>query len=75
MDKKTGRPFVVDDEEITSEVTFTPETSNAEVTESFTFDGSAVTKETDIVVCESLYSEDAVSYTHLQGRIPNCLSR
>lgn len=64
IDKKTGKPFVVDDEEITSEVTFTPETSNGEVTVSFTFDGSAVTKETDIVVFESLYSEDVEIATH-----------
>lgn len=64
MDKKTGKPFVVDDEEITSEVTFTPETSNGEVTVSFTFEGSAVTKETDIVVFESLYSEDVEIATH-----------
>lgn len=64
MDKKTGKPFVVDDEEITSEVTFTPETSNGEVTVSFTFDGSVVTKETDIVVFESLYSEDVEIASH-----------
>ena len=64
MDKKTGKPFVVDDENITAEVTFTPETSNGEVTVSFTFDGSAVTKETDIVVFESLYSEDVEIATH-----------
>lgn len=31
---------------------------------SFTFDGSAVTKETDIVVFESLYSEDVEIATH-----------
>ena len=64
MDKKTGKPFVVDDENITAEVTFTLETSNGEVTVSFTFDGSAVTKETDIVVFESLYSEDVEIATH-----------
>ena len=64
MDKKTGKPFVVDDEEINAEVTFTPETSNGEVTVSFTFDGSAVTKETDIVVFEHLYSEDVEIATH-----------
>lgn len=64
MDKKTGKPFVVDDENITAEVTFTLETSNSEVTVSFTFDGSAVTKETDIVVFESLYSEDVEIATH-----------
>lgn len=57
MDKKTGKPFVVDDEEITSEATFTPETSNGEVTVSFTFDGSVITKETEIVVFETLYRE------------------
>lgn len=55
MDKATGKPFLVDGKEITSEVTFTAEKANSEVTVSFTFDGSIITKDTDAVVFESLY--------------------
>lgn len=57
MDKATGKPFLVDGKEITSEVTFTAEKANSEVTVSFTFDGSVITKETEIVVFETLYHE------------------
>ena len=57
MDKATGKPFLVDGKEITSEVTFTAEKANSEVTVSFTFDGSVITKETEIVVFETLYRE------------------
>ncbi len=64
MDKKTGKPFLVDGEEITSEVTFTPETADGEVTVTFTFDGSAITKDTDIVVFESLYNNGLEIATH-----------
>lgn len=55
MDKGTGKPFLVDGKEITSEVTFTAEKADGKVTVSFTFDGSIITKDTDIVVFESLY--------------------
>lgn len=55
IDKATGKPFLVDDKEITSEVTFTAEKANSEVIVSFTFDGSAITKDTEIVVFETLY--------------------
>lgn len=57
MDKATGKAFFVDDKEVCSEVTFTPETADGEVTVSFTFDGSVITKETEIVVFETLYRE------------------
>ena len=57
MDKSTGKAFLVDGKEIRSEVTFTPETADGEVTVSFTFDGSVITKETEIVVFETLYRE------------------
>lgn len=64
MDKKTGKPFLVDDEKITSEVIFAPETSDGEVTVTFTFDGFAITKDTDIVVFENLFSDDVEIATH-----------
>lgn len=57
MDKSTGKAFLVDGKEVCSEVTFTPETADGEVTVSFTFDGSAITKDTEIVVFETLYRE------------------
>lgn len=58
MDKSTGKQFLVDGKEVCSEVTFTPETADGEVTVSFTFDGSVITKETEIVAFETLYREE-----------------
>ena len=57
MDKSTGKAFLVDGKEVCSEVTFTPETADGEVTVSFTFDGSAITKDTEIVAFETLYRD------------------
>lgn len=64
MDKATGKPFLVDGKEITSEVTFTAEKANSEVTVSFTFDGSVITKETEVVVFEALYREGTEIAVH-----------
>ena len=64
MDKATGKPFLVDGKEITSEVTFTAEKANSEVTVSFTFDGSVITTETEIVVFEALYREGTEIAVH-----------
>lgn len=64
MDKATGKPFLVDGKEITSEVTFTAEKANSEVTVSFTFDGSVITKETEIVVFETLYRDETKIAVH-----------
>ena len=64
MDKSTGKAFLVDGKEVSSEVTFTPETADGEVTVSFTFDGSAITKDTEIVVFETLYSDKTEIAVH-----------
>ena len=64
MDKSTGKQFLVDGKEVCSEVTFTPETSDGEVTVSFTFDGSVITKETEIVAFETLYREGTEIAVH-----------
>ena len=64
MDKSTGKQFLVDGKEVSSEVTFTPETADGEVTVSFTFDGSVITKETEIVVFETLYREGTEIAVH-----------
>ena len=64
MDKSTGKQFLVDGKEVCSEVTFTPETADGEVTVSFTFDGSVITKETEIVVFETLYRDGTKIAVH-----------
>lgn len=64
MDKSTGKQFLVDGKEVSSEVTFTPETADGEVTVSFTFDGSAITKDTEIVVFETLCREGTEIAVH-----------
>lgn len=64
MDKSTGKAFLVDGKELTSEVTFTPEESCGEVTVRFTFGGSKVTKQTDLVVFEALYYDGAELAAH-----------
>jgi len=64
MDKSTGKAFLVDGKEVFSEVTFTPGKSDGEVTVSFTFDGSAITKDTEIVVFETLYRDKTEIAVH-----------
>lgn len=64
MDKSTGKQFLVDGKEVCSKVTFTPETADGEVTVSFTFDGSVITKETEIVAFETLCREGTEIAVH-----------
>ena len=64
MDKSTGKAFLVDGKEVCSEVTFTPETADGEVTVSFTFDGSIITKDTEIVAFETLYRDETEIAVH-----------
>ena len=64
MDKSTGKQFLVDGKEVCSEVTFTPETADGEVTVSFTFDGSVITQDTEIVVFETLYRDETEIAVH-----------
>lgn len=64
MDKSTGKAFLVDGKEVCSEVTFTPETADGEVTVSFTFDGSVINKDTEIVAFETLYREGTEIAVH-----------
>lgn len=64
MDKSTGKQFLVDGKEVCSEITFTPETADGELTISFTFDGSVITKDTEIVVFETLYREGTEIAVH-----------
>ena len=62
MDKSTGKPFMVKGKEITSTVKFVPDKADGKVEVTFTFDGSAIKKDTDLVVFETLY-RDGVELT------------
>lgn len=62
MDKSTGKPFVAKGKEITSTVKFVPDKADGKVEVTFTFDGSAIKKDTDLVVFETLY-RDGVELT------------
>ena len=64
MDKATGKAFLLDGEEITSEVTFTPEKSSGEVKVEFTFDAAGISEKTDIVVFEAVYHEKVLLAVH-----------
>lgn len=62
MDKSTRKPFKVKGKEITSTVKFVPDKADGKVEVTFTFDGSAIKKDTDLVVFETLY-RDGVELT------------
>lgn len=57
MDKSTGKPLMIDGEEIHAETVFTPEKPSGEVIVEFTFDAKCIKTNTDIVVFESLYRD------------------
>lgn len=59
MDKATGKPFKVKGKEITSTVKFVPDKTDGKVEVTFTFEGSAIKKDTELVVFETL-SRDGV---------------
>ena len=64
MDKSTGKPFKVKGKEITSTVKFVPDKANGKVEVTFTFDGSAIKKDTKLVVFETLYRDGVELTTH-----------
>lgn len=64
MDKATGKPFMVKGKEITSTVKFVPDKANGKVEVTFTFDGSAIKKDTKLVVFETLYCNGVELTTH-----------
>lgn len=62
MDKSTGKPFKIKGKEIASTVKFVPDKTDSKVEVTFTFDGSAIKKDTKLVVFETL-SRDGVELT------------
>lgn len=64
MDKSTGKPFKVKGKEITSTVKFVPDKADGKVEVTFTFDGSAIKKDTELVVFETLYRDGVELNAH-----------
>lgn len=64
MDKSTGKPFKVKGKEITSTVKFIPDKTDGKVEVTFTFDGSAIKKDTELVVFETLYRDEVKLTAH-----------
>lgn len=64
MDKSTGKPFMVKGKEITSTVKFVPDKTDGKVEVTFAFDGSAIKKDTDLVVFETLSRDNVEIAVH-----------
>ena len=64
IDKSTGKQFKVKGKEITSTVKFVPDKADGKVEVTFTFDGSAIKKDTELVVFETLYRDGVELTTH-----------
>ena len=63
MDKETGEPLLVNDQQVTSEATFTPSASNGTVDVLFTFDATGL-EGTSLVVFETLYQGETEIASH-----------
>lgn len=64
MDKATGKPFMVKLKEVTSTFKFVPDKTDGKVEVTFTFDGSAIKKDTEFVVFETLYRDGVELIAH-----------
>ena len=64
IDKSTGKQFKVKGKEITSTVKFVPDKADGKVEVTLTFDGSAIKKDTELVVFETLYRGGVELTTH-----------
>src|SRR5699024_636513 len=63
MDKETGKPVMVDGEEVTSETVFTVEEENGNVDVYFSFEQAKLDTST-VVVFEDVYKDDALIAVH-----------
>ena len=63
MDKSTGEPLLVNEQQITAELEFTPTTSEGTVELTYTFDGSALAGKS-VVVFEDLYQDENAVASH-----------
>ena len=63
MDKETGEPLLVGEQQVTAELEFTPTNSEGTVELTYTFDASALAGKS-VVVFEDLYQEENVVASH-----------
>ena len=63
MDKETGEPLLVNEQQVTAELEFTPTSSEGSVELTYTFDGSALAGKS-VVVFEDLYQGENVVAFH-----------
>ena len=63
MDKETGEPLLVNEQQVTAELEFTPTTSEGSVELTYTFDASALAGKS-VVVFEDLYQGENVVASH-----------
>ena len=63
MDKETGEPLLVGEQQVTAELEFTPTSSEGSVELTYTFDGSALAGKS-VVVFEDLYQDENVVASH-----------
>ena len=63
MDKSTGEPLLINEQQITAELEFTPTTSEGTVEPTYTFDASALAGKA-VVVFEDLYQGENVVASH-----------
>ena len=63
MDKATGESLLVNEQQVTAELEFTPNSSEGSVELTYTFDGSALAGKS-VVVFEDLYQEENVIASH-----------
>ena len=63
MDKETGEPLLVGEQQVTAELEFTPTSSGGSVELTYTFDGSALAGKS-VVVFEDLYQGENVVASH-----------
>ena len=63
MDKETGEPLLVNEQQVTAELEFTPTNSEGTVELNYTFDGSALAGKS-VVVFEDLYQDENVVASH-----------
>lgn len=64
MDKTTGKPLVINGQEIHAETVFIPEAPTGEAVVEFTFGSKYIKEDTDIVVFESLYENGVELIVH-----------
>ena len=63
MDKETGEPLLVNEQQVTAELEFTPTSSEGSVELTYTFDGSALAGKS-VVVFEDLYLDENIVASH-----------